>query len=216
MTALLCLGLFGSPALAAYTPSSKLGPIPADARYLSPSGSDSNPGTAAEPWRTIEQAIASVSPGATVVLLPGTYGAIDATTTMDRAGTPSAPITFRGDPGGPMPRILGHFKIAASHQRFNYLLFDGPTGKVKPASADNPDGEQVQVMIYGAAVNGVEISDSEIRDSLWHAGIYLSTANDVRITGNYIHDNGDRNNPGQENLSHGIYFAGARAYWRTT
>ena len=64
--------------------------------------------------------------------------------------------------------------------------------------------------VYGPTVNGVEISDSEIRDSDWHAGIYLSAANDVRITGNYIHDNGDFGDPSQANDSHGIYFSRAR------
>lgn len=193
---------------ARYVPKSQLGPVPADAYHVSPGGSDSNPGTATHPWRTLGRAIAGAGPGDTVVFSPGTYGGPGTTHTFGRAGASGAPITFRGNPGRPMPRILGHVRITGSYQRFNYLLFDGPTGRVKSPTSDNPGGEQVQITILGASVNGVEISDSEIRESRWHAGIYASTANGVRITGNYLHHNGDFSDPGQENQSHGIYFAG--------
>lgn len=43
--------------------------------YVSPNGSDSNPGTQAEPWRTFERAIPALNPGATLVLEDGTYTA---------------------------------------------------------------------------------------------------------------------------------------------
>lgn len=190
-----------------YTPVSTLGPVPADARYVSPTGSDQGAGTAEQPWQTLDKAADAARPGDTVVVEAGTYGALGETLELRTSGSEGAPITFRGDPGGPMPRILGHVKISGSYQVLNYLLFDGPTGQIKPPTPDNPGGEQVQVTVYGDAVNGIEISDSEIRDSLWHAGIYASTANDIEISGNYIHDNGDPNDPGQENMSHGIYFA---------
>ena len=196
-----------SPSTTGYTPSSSLGPVPADALYVSPSGSDQASGTRQAPFQTLAKAGATAEPGDTVVLLAGTYGALGVTQDMKHSGSAGAPITFRGDPSGPMPRILGHVRISGSYQHFNYLLFDGPTGQIKPPTADNPNGEQVQVTVIGSAVNGIEISDSEIRDSLWHAGIFAATANDIKITGNYIHHNGDVNDPGQENMSHGIYFA---------
>lgn len=189
------------------SPTSKMGPVPSNAFYIAPNGSDAADGSKGQPWKTIDHAVDSVQAGDTVVILPGTYGDLGVTHDMNSEGTATAPITFRGEPGGEMPRILGHFKIRGSYQQFNYLLFDGPTGQIKTPTADNPNGEQVQVSILGDNVDGIEISDSEIRDSLWHAGIYASKANDVRFTGNYIHNNGDRNDPGQANQSHGIYFA---------
>jgi nitrous oxidase accessory protein NosD len=60
-------------------------------------------------------------------------------------------------------------------------------------------------VMYGS---DVEISGSEVRDSAWHAGIYVWDATGVRIVGNRIHDNGDRTEPSQANLDHGIYWAG--------
>ena len=196
-----------TPSATGYAPSSSLGAVPADAIYLAPGGSDQASGTKQDPFKTLAAAGAASEPGDTVVLGAGTYGALGVTQDMKFSGTAAEPITFRGDPSGPMPRILGHFRISGSYQHFNYLLFDGPTGQIKPPTADNPTGEQVQVTVIGSSVNGIEISDSEIRDSLWHAGIFASTANDIRITGNYIHHNGNPDDPGQENMSHGIYFA---------
>jgi parallel beta-helix repeat protein len=181
--------------------------IPASARYVAPYGDDAAAGTADAPWRTLARAVSAVRPGDTVVLRSGVYGARGTVNLMNRAGTASAPISFRGEPGEPMPTILGFFKITGGHQHFDHLLFDGPTGPVQAATADNPRGEEVQVSVIGTAVDGVEITGSEIRDSAWHAGIFLSHANDVRVVGNYIHDNGDASDPGQANLSHGIYWS---------
>ena len=47
-------------------------PVSAD-RYVSPTGSDANPGTQAQPYRTLTKAFASVGSGATVWLENGTY-----------------------------------------------------------------------------------------------------------------------------------------------
>jgi Right handed beta helix region len=181
-------------------------PVPAGAYYVSPTGSDANPGTATAPWLTLKRAVTTAEPGDTVVLRAGTYGARGTTHQMNEAGTASAPITYRGYPGEAMPRILGHFRISASYQRFSGLLFDGPTGSVKTPTTENPAGEQVQVSINGSAVNGIEISRSEIRNSDWHAGIFLAAGRDIRIVGNHIHGNGNEDDPGQFNQSHGIYW----------
>jgi hypothetical protein len=62
--------------------------------YVSPSGSDSNAGTQAAPWKTINYADTRVIAGDTVHLLPGTYtGCI----TTHANGTASAPITYISD-----------------------------------------------------------------------------------------------------------------------
>jgi Right handed beta helix region/Protein of unknown function (DUF1565) len=196
----------GTPGRAPAPYPNALGPIPEDAYYLSESGSDANPGSAELPWRTLDKAIESVRAGDTVVLRAGTYGARGTTTVMGSPGTSTAPVTWRGPPDEAMPTLLGHVKISAGHQRFSHLLFDGPTGTVKPLTSDNPDGEQVQISITGSSVDGIDISGCEIRNSGWHAGIFLSGARDARIVGNYIHDNGDFADPSQANQSHGIYW----------
>ena len=175
--------------------------------YIASQGSDSNPGTRRAPWRTIAKALRTARPGDTVVFRAGTYGARGTTTTVEVSGTPTAPITFRGLAGEPKPKLLGHLKITGSYLRFSDLLFDGPTGQVKEIDTENPKGEEVQIAIEG---DHVQMLHSEIRGSDWHAGIFLSGADDVSVVGNYIHDNGDDGSccyELQENASHGIYFS---------
>ncbi len=60
---------------------------------MSPSGSDSNNGTASAPWATISHAANSVSAGATVHVAPGTYGNV----VTSVSGTASARIRFVSD-----------------------------------------------------------------------------------------------------------------------
>jgi hypothetical protein len=67
--------------------------------YIAPDGSDSGPGTQAQPWRTFGRAISALTPGATLVLEDGIYNA--STTGVLNVncgagapnGTASAPIT---------------------------------------------------------------------------------------------------------------------------
>lgn len=61
MLILACLTAFsGSNALAA-------------TYYVSPSGSDSNPGTQSSPWRTIQKAASTLTAGDTAIVMDGTY-----------------------------------------------------------------------------------------------------------------------------------------------
>ena len=139
-----------------------------------------------------------------MVLRSGSYGASGETTTVNASGTAAAPITFVGDPSGGRAALAGYIRITGSHLRLANLLFDGPTGRVLPVTADNPGGEEVKVSVmYGS---DVEIRSSEVRGGRWHAGIYVNDATDVRLLSNHIHDNGDRSNPAQANYDHGIYW----------
>jgi hypothetical protein len=63
--------------------------------YVAPSGSDSNPGTSAAPFATIQKAADVASAGDTVIVRPGTYAGARFT----RSGRVDAHITFRGEPG---------------------------------------------------------------------------------------------------------------------
>jgi hypothetical protein len=71
--------------------------------YISPSGSDSNPGTASSPWKTFAYAIPRLQPGDTLSLLNGTYERnttglpeIDCTSGAHN-GTSGAPITLKAE-----------------------------------------------------------------------------------------------------------------------
>jgi hypothetical protein len=64
--------------------------------YVSTSGSDSNPGTLAEPWLTIQHAANTATAGATVYVFGGVY---NESINFPNSGTASAPITFESYPG---------------------------------------------------------------------------------------------------------------------
>src|SRR5437016_3908473 len=63
--------------------------------YVALSGSDSNPGTLAQPWRTIQKAASAMIGGDIALVSPGNYKEYVATTAH---GTIGAPITFRANP----------------------------------------------------------------------------------------------------------------------
>ena len=181
-------------------PSTSNGPV----YHLSPAGSDSGSGNADAPWLTLDHAVRAAGPGSTVVLAAGTYGRPGTITRLDRDGTSGSPITFTGPAGGEKPRILGQLRLDGDHVHVRRVLVDGPTGRVAATKGDNPGGEDVGVWMRG---NGALLADSEIRDSLWHAGIFVSDGQGMTIENNYIHDNGNFNEPGQSNLDHGIYWS---------
>jgi len=64
--------------------------------YVSPAGSDSNPGTEAQPWRTVQKTAGSVEPGDTVLIREGTY---HEHVVVQRSGSTAEPITFANYPG---------------------------------------------------------------------------------------------------------------------
>ena len=59
--------------------------------YVATNGSDSNPGTYSQPFRTIQKAANIVQPGDMVNVLPGVYSGLVKTTV---SGTSGSPIRF--------------------------------------------------------------------------------------------------------------------------
>ncbi len=64
--------------------------------YVSTTGSDSNPGTQAQPWKTIQKAANTLQPGDTVYIRAGTY---NEKVTPTRSGTSGNYITYRSYSG---------------------------------------------------------------------------------------------------------------------
>src|SRR5262249_56162761 len=82
------------------TPTPTPAPTPtagANDFFVSPTGSDSNNGSASAPWATLQHAADSVRSGATVLVADGTYNQCGGGTIVNisTSGTPSAPITFQ-------------------------------------------------------------------------------------------------------------------------
>jgi len=135
-------------------------------------------------------------PGDVACLHAGTYGAVNTWAPMYTSGNASSRITLQGYPGEAKPVIRGLLAIDGDYNTVSGLVFDGPAGVI--------DGQkQVTLWVDGdhAIVSGNEIKENH------QQGIYIETAEDVKIVGNYIHDNGVFADPGRANLDHGIYFA---------
>lgn len=89
--------------------------------YVSPGGSDSNPGTSAKPLKTIQKAVDLAQPGGTVYLMPGNYfqDLVSA-----RNGLVSAPIKITG-PADAVVKGGGNGRVAQiSH---DYIVLSGFT-----------------------------------------------------------------------------------------
>jgi hypothetical protein len=161
-------------------------------------------GPPVKPWRSLSSALAGAKPGDTIVLPSGTYGRPGVLTTIDLNGTAGAPITIEGPASGAPVDFVGATRINGSHLVLTNLHFKGPTGPVLARTSDNPGGEEVLVAVYG---DNVSLRHDEVSGDRWHAGVYVAGAQDLRITGSFIHDNGDRSAAAQANLDHGIYWA---------
>src|SRR4030042_5276145 len=70
--------------------------VHAAAYYVSTTGSDSNPGTLAQPWRTIQKAANTINAGDTAYIRGGTYTGI---VNISKSGTSGSTINIFGFPG---------------------------------------------------------------------------------------------------------------------
>ena len=199
ITGAACALFAASLVLTADSPSAPAGRT----LYVSPRGDNGDSGGRGHALRTIQAALERVRPGDTVVVSPGVYGRRGAVTRLWPSGTAGKPIRLIGRRGSKRPRLRGQVRLEGDHLSVRRFVFDGPTGPVSERSDENPGGEDVQLWVRGA---DAVVADSEIRDNLWHAGIYV-TADRTRLLRNYVHDNGDRGNPASANLDHGIYWS---------
>src|SRR6266542_5463508 len=220
-----CAVITTGPACGRVSPSSSSGPPPpppSDTFYVSPTGSDSNPGTEAQPFRTIQRAANVVSPGNTVIVEDGVYSGSNqcsnAVVCLTRGGSAGQLVTFKSrNKWG--AKIDGQNGVAATGFAFggaNYVRIQ--------------DFEIYGVANAGGSASGIEVFSSgrfsEIVGNRIHdvgrvctdttnaqVGIDIEQ-NNVLVDGNRIHDIG-RFAPGQQgrqpstpnwtNHDHGIY-----------
>lgn len=158
----------------------------------------------ATPGASLEAFGNSLVPGDVGCLHAGTYGKRGGSTTISASGAPADHITIMGVPGEAPPRILGSTYVKAHDVTLSGLFFDGPTGpgSSSPSTSTNPDGEGILVWLEG---RGLELTDSDVSHGRAQ-GVFLTNAEDARVTDNHIHGNGNFANPAVANLDHGLYF----------
>jgi hypothetical protein len=174
--------------------------------YVSPSGSDSNPGTRDEPFRTLTRAAQAVTPGTTVHVAPGTYFGGVRTNTH---GTAEARIVFESTERGGARLVppLDSRQPAAWDNRANYLDIIG----FEIDGAQYQSGMKWLSGIYnGGSHNGIHhnhihhVGNDVPCEAKGGAGIGIDSyykGNDAEVVGNQVHDIG----PPDCRYMHGIY-----------
>jgi hypothetical protein len=169
--------------------------------YVSPTGSDSNPGSAQRPFRTINKAAAMAKPSTIVHVAPGTYRENVKTNT---SGTATARINYSSDTKWGA-KVIGSGTEAMWSNNGSYVDisgFDisgsGRLGIVNYASFVNMESNH----IHNLTVSGGCTGDGG-------AGIVNAnySSSDDDIIGNVVHDIGT---PGACNGVQGIYSSNLR------
>jgi hypothetical protein len=154
--------------------------------YVATNGSDSNPGSQAAPWRTVQKAANSLSAGQTALIRGGTYR--EQGVTFANSGSSSNRITLKNYPGE-TPVIDGGYTTSSGMRpvfaiEANYITLDGLT--IIRGSAAN-----ISVSI-DAPTTGFTLQNSNLYNFVTDdnsAAIYVNTgSDDVLIQNNYLHD----------------------------
>ncbi len=131
--------------------------------YVSTKGSDSNPGTLAEPWLTIQHAANTVTAGATVYVLGGVY---NESVKFPNSGTAAAPIAFESYPG--QTAVIDGTGLSASGIQGliniidqSYIAISGFEIRNYTTSSSNATPSGVWITGYGT---GVKILNNRVHD----------------------------------------------------
>jgi parallel beta-helix repeat protein len=187
----------------------------ASSYFVSIAGNNAWPGTAAQPWRTLQYAADQVGPGDRVTVRPGNHAGFY----LETDGTPAAPIEFIAEPGvlinAPNPVRTQH---GINLEDASHIVIDGfaVTGMqragVRSVGVDGDTfASHVTIRnvhsynngywgILTGFVNDLTIEDNITSGSAVEHGIYVSNSGDRPVIrnnvvfdnrGNGIHMNGD-------------------------
>jgi hypothetical protein len=174
--------------------------------YVSTLGSDSNPGSSSQPWRTIQKAADFMVAGDTVNVIAGDYSSQAVNVT--KSGSSGSPITFQAQ--GTV--VTQSFYVTA-----NYIVIRGLTVKRSSGDAitikggdyvtidscvvEHPRGRGIMVDGYSNPVNNVTIKNTRV-DTTANVNcvspqqvdnLYLQYGSDPIIEGNIVINRGGCN-----------------------
>lgn len=173
--------------------------------YVSTQGNDSNPGTAAQPFRTISRAYSAAGAGTTILVAPGTYTDYSSGwgIHLGASGTGSSPIVLKSQSPGAaiIDGLNGSDRNVCLYIDGNYNVVDGFEIKNGPNGGITIWANNNQILNCNIHNNGnVATSSAEGQD-----GVYSAEGNSGNAyVANYVHHNG---RPGNR-LDHGLYLCG--------
>jgi len=142
--------------------------------YVSPAGSASNPGTAAQPW-SLDKANSSLMPGDTAILMDGQYAtAIQPV----RDGAPGQPITYRAEHSQQAVLVTSSERIYIPGR--SYIVVEG----VK--------AENCHRWIFGTGSSHITINDCYFRNaSGWESARFRESGGYITVTNCHFENGGD-------------------------
>jgi hypothetical protein len=189
--------------------------------HVATTGSDTNAGSAAAPWKTIQRAADAVGAGDTVVIHAGTYTGF----VVDASGTAAAPITFSADGVVNIDGAATTDRDAVHIEAASYIIVEGltVTGATR-AGISALDCDHITVRknkvdqngrwgVFSSFCDDFTVEDNEVSRSGTEHGIYASNSADHpiirrnKIWGNGmcgVHMNGDINYGGDGVISGAI------------
>lgn len=172
------------------------------ARFASPTGSNSSPGTLARPYRTVQKLVDTLGPGQTGCLRGGRYR--QGEVTIRRHGIRLTSYRGKG------ATLIGRLRVAADGVTVDRLRLDGRNLRGLPSPTINADDvtfRRNDVSSRGASscfllggttevrhpvIEGNRIHDCGVTTTNYDHGIYMQNVSDAQIIGNTIYDNGSR------------------------
>lgn len=145
--------------------------------YVSLSGSDQNPGSYAQPWRTIQKAANSLKNGGTVYIRGGTYN--ERVNIVNRTTQSGSYLTFLNYPGEKV--ILNGNGIAIQYGFGLFHIEKSNFIRVSGLNIQNSNGAGV----YVGYSNNIQIDHNFTYDTV-KSGIGIWASNNVIVDGNDI------------------------------
>jgi parallel beta-helix repeat protein len=165
--------------------------------FVSPAGSDANPGTTGQPWFTLQHAANAVTAGDTVTVRAGTYTGFNLTTD----GTPSARITFLAEANVTINQPLGANSSGINVEGADHVTVDGFRVAGMPAvgiRSVNNTGATIRnnvlenngsFGVYAGWSEGVVIENNTASNSPGHGIHITSSADNPVVRGNRVTNN---------------------------
>jgi MYXO-CTERM domain-containing protein len=178
--------------------------------HVATTGNDSNAGTAASPWRTIQRAATAVQPGDTVTIHAGTYTGF----VVNARGTAAAPIAFVADGEVRIDGAATADRDAVHVEGASYVTIEGLTvtgaGRAGISALDcdhitvrkNRVDQNTKWGVFSSFCDDLVVEDNEVSRSGTQHGVYASNSADRPIIRNNViwgnamcgvHMNGDIN-----------------------
>jgi hypothetical protein len=180
--------------------------------WVSPSGNDSNNGTQAQPWQTLQTA-SRLLPGDTMDIEAGTYAGFvtgyDAPggTYGTIAGTAGNPITIQADPNAAPGSVVINSRDNKTRWGIDlepgsdYVTLSGITINDTGGITDASDrGGGIKVCGTGDIITGCTV-----QNLVYGFGLFSDFANGVQMINNTVHNVGAT---GDQDYGHGIYVSG--------